>query len=97
MPNLTTRCPDPFDPSLRAAEITFASLSAGIVPRSADYDLRDINAIRRLFHDVASRSQIRNPKPVLSVAEGSEIPNPPATLQRIMNQTDSEIRNPKSS
>ena len=29
-----------------------------IVPRSSQYDLRDINAIRQLFHDVAPKSKI---------------------------------------
>jgi GDP-L-fucose synthase len=33
-----------------------------IVPRSSQYDLRDINAIRRLVRDVAGESKIRNLK-----------------------------------
>ncbi len=33
-----------------------------IVPRSKDYDLRDINAIRRLLQDATGKSAIRNPK-----------------------------------
>jgi GDP-L-fucose synthase len=38
-----------------------------IVPRSKDYDLRDINAIRRLLHDVSVKSEIRNPKSEIDV------------------------------
>jgi len=33
-----------------------------IVPRSKDYDLRDIEAIRQLFRDVGAKSAIQNPK-----------------------------------
>ena len=33
-----------------------------IVPRSSQYDLRDINAIRRLVRDVAGESKIGNQK-----------------------------------
>ena len=33
-----------------------------IVPRSREYDLRDITAIRRLLHDATSKSAIQNPK-----------------------------------
>ena len=33
-----------------------------IIPRSKDYDLRDINAIRRLLQDATGKSAIHNPK-----------------------------------
>ena len=38
-----------------------------IVPRSSQYDLRDINAIRQLLHDVAPKSAIRNPQSAIDV------------------------------
>jgi len=43
-----------------AAEIT--KVTSVIVPRSSQYDLRDINAIRRLVRDVAGESKIGNQK-----------------------------------
>jgi len=43
-----------------AAEIT--KVTSVIVPRSHNYDLRDINAIRRLVRDVAGESKIGNQK-----------------------------------
>jgi len=55
-----------------------------IVPRSSDYDLRNIDATRQLFHDVG----LRNPSATLPFDKLR-------TPQRMGNQTDSEIRNPK--